>query len=260
MRRAVRWSVTLAIAVSTSVTMVDWAAAQSIGSRVARVSDGVVMMSFAARKGVCGNGRNIQMRDRHDMEDYWEDNCEPGPVRVLLEVRNGEITDIDTYVGGRWRSGANATDLGTVSAPAAADYLLSLVTILPANVAKDAIFPVLIADSVEAWPDLLRIAKDESMSREVRKSAVFWVGQAATEEAVSGLADIVDEDAGDLEVKEHAVFALSQMDNDKSVPILIGIARTHESPAVRKRAMFWLGQSEDPRALELFEEILLRRP
>jgi len=242
------------------MTMVDWAAAQSIGSRVARVNDGVVMMSFAAREGVCGNGRNIQMRNRHDMDDYWEDNCEPGPVRVLLEVRNGEITDIDTYVGGRWRLGANATDLGTVSAPAAADYLLSLVTTLPANAAKDAIFPALIADSVEAWPELLRIAKDESMAREVRKNAVFWVGQAATEEAVSGLADIVDEDAGDLEVKEHAVFALSQMGNDESVPILIRIARTHESRAVRKRAMFWLGQSADPRALELFEEILLRRP
>lgn len=259
MSRAVRWSVTLAIAVFTSMTMVDWAAAQSIGSRVARVNDGVVMMSFAAREGVCGNGRNIQMRNRHDMDDYWEDNCEPGPVRVLLEVRNGEITDIDTYVGGRWRLGANATDLGTVSAPAAADYLLSLVTTLPANAAKDAIFPALIADSVEAWPELLRIAKDESMAREVRKNAVFWVGQAATEEAVSGLADIVDEDAGDLEVKEHAVFALSQMGNDESVPILIRIARTHESRAVRKRAMFWLGQSADPRALELFEEILLRR-
>jgi HEAT repeats len=252
--------VTLAIAVFTSVAMVDGAAAQSIGLRVASVNDGVVMMSFAAREGVCGNGRNVQMRNRHDKDEYWEDDCEPGPVRVLLEVRDGEIIDIVTYVGGHWRSGTNATDLGTVSAPAAADYLLSLVTTLSAKAAKDAIFPVLIADSVEAWPELLRIAKDESLSRGVRKNAVFWVGQAATEEAVGGLVDIVDEDAGDIEVKEHAVFALSQMDNDESVPILIRIARTHESAAVRKRAMFWLGQSEDPRALDLFEEILLRRP
>ena len=255
-----RRCVTLAITAFTTATVVNLAAAQSIGSRVVSANDGVVMMSFAAREGVCGNGRNIQMRNRDHADVYWEDNCEPGPVRVLLEVRSGEITDIDTYVGGRWRSGTNATDLGTVSAPHAADYLLSLVATLPAKAAKDAIFPALIADSVEAWPELLRIAKDESLAREVRKSAVFWVGQAATEEAVGGLADIVDEEAGDLEVKEHAVFALSQMDSDESVPILIEIARTHEIAAVRKRAMFWLGQSEDPRVLELFEEILLRRP
>jgi HEAT repeat protein len=260
MSRAIRSGVTLAFAAIMSVTMVDWAAAQSIGSRVASVSEGVVTMSFAAREGVCGNGRNIQMHDRDD-DDYWERDCEPGPVRVLLQLRSGEIADIDTYVGGRWRTGAgDATELGTVSAPEAADYFLSLVATLPANTAKDAIFPALIADSVEAWPELLRIAKDESMAREVRKNAVFWVGQAATEEAVGGLTDIVHEEAGDLEVKEHAVFALSQMDNDESVPILISIARTHENASVRKRAMFWLGQSDDPRALELFEEILLRRP
>jgi hypothetical protein len=28
---------------------------------------------------------------------------------------------------------------------------------------------------------------------------------------------------------------------------------------VRKQAMFWLGQSKDPRALKFFEEILSRR-
>lgn len=256
-----RRCLTVGMATLLSTTMVDGTAAQSIGSQVASVTDGFVMMSFAAREGVCGTGRNIQMRHRDDEDVYWENDCEPGPVRVLLEVRNGEIADIDTYVGGRWRSdAARATDLGTVSAPDAADYLLSLVATLPAEPAKDAIFPALIADSVEVWPELLRVAKDESMARGVRKSAVFWVGQAAAEEAVEGLANIVDEDAGDLEVKQHAVFALSQMDNDESVPILIRIARTHESAAVRKRAMFWLGQSEDPRALDLFEEILLRRP
>jgi len=37
---------------------------------------------------------------------------------------------------------------------------------------------------------------------------------------------------------------------------LIGVARTHTNPAVRKQAMFWLGQSRDPRAIEFFTEIL----
>jgi hypothetical protein len=43
------------------------------------------------------------------------------------------------------------------------------------------------------------------------------------------------------------------------VPLLIDQARNNKNPAVRKQAMFWLGQSKDPRALKFFEEILTRR-
>lgn len=51
-------------------------------------------------------------------------------------------------------------------------------------------------------------------------------------------------------------LALSQRSNDEGVPALIRIARTNPDPELRKTALFWLGQSEDPRALDLFEEIL----
>jgi hypothetical protein len=40
------------------------------------------------------------------------------------------------------------------------------------------------------------------------------------------------------------------------VPALIRIARSNPHPELRKTALFWLGQSEDPRAIALFEEIL----
>ena len=60
------------------------------------------------------------------------------------------------------------------------------------------------------------------------------------------------------EVKKKAVFALSQLPADEGVPRLIQVARTNKNPAVRKQAMFWLGQSKDPRALAFFEEILVR--
>ena len=54
----------------------------------------------------------------------------------------------------------------------------------------------------------------------------------------------------------QAVFALSQLPRDRGVPLLIGVARTHVNPRVRKQAIFWLGQSEDPRALALIEELI----
>ena len=43
------------------------------------------------------------------------------------------------------------------------------------------------------------------------------------------------------------------------VPLLMQLARTHRSVEVREQAMFWLGQSRDPRAVNFFEEVLLRK-
>ena len=62
----------------------------------------------------------------------------------------------------------------------------------------------------------------------------------------------------DTEVKMKAVFALTQMPKDDGVPMLIQVARAHTNPAVRKQAMFWLGQSKDPRALKFFEDVLTK--
>jgi hypothetical protein len=43
------------------------------------------------------------------------------------------------------------------------------------------------------------------------------------------------------------------------VPKLIDIARNNRNPEVRKQAIFWLGQSNDPRATQFFEDILLKK-
>jgi len=60
----------------------------------------------------------------------------------------------------------------------------------------------------------------------------------------------------DTEVKKKAVFALSQMPKDEGVPKLIDVARNNRNAEVRRQAMFWLGQSGDPRALRFFEDVL----
>ena len=48
------------------------------------------------------------------------------------------------------------------------------------------------------------------------------------------------------------------MPGDEGVPLLIQVARTNRNPAVRKQAIFWLGQSKDPRALDFIEKILTK--
>jgi HEAT repeat protein len=59
-------------------------------------------------------------------------------------------------------------------------------------------------------------------------------------------------------VKKQAVFALSQRRNGEAVQALIQVARNNRDPEVRRTALFWLGQTNDPRAVALFEEILLK--
>jgi len=242
------------------------ASSQSIDDRVGEVDDGEVRMSFAAKPGVCGDGEGTISTDggrgwhvRHG-DDDWEATCEYGPVRVVLTVRDKEVTKVRAYVGGRWRSPSRTTvDLGTVSAPQASDYLLMLARRSGNDAGEEAILPAMLADSSTVWPDLLDMARDESLRHDTRKSAVFWLSQVASEAATAGLEEIVDDEDEDREVRKTAVFALSQRPNDEGVPALIQVARNSQDGAIRKQALFWLGQSEDPRAIALFEEILTRR-
>jgi HEAT repeat protein len=60
----------------------------------------------------------------------------------------------------------------------------------------------------------------------------------------------------ETDVKKLAVFALSQLPKEESVPQLIHVAITNTNLAIRKEAFFWLGQSQDARALAYLEEVL----
>jgi hypothetical protein len=251
------WPIRALIAASVVQAMgpASSAEGQTIAQRVAQAPDGAVRMSFTARPGVCGDGHNISTSRN---SDEWESGCASGPVRVSLSVRAHRVTSIRTYVGGRWRTGSGSfTDLGMVSAPEAAGYLLDLELRLDSTSdGHDAILPATLADSSVVWPRLLAIARNANASRKARRQAVFWVGQAASVAATRGLDSLVYQDSLDRYVKEQAVFALSQRPQDEAVPALIRVARTHPDPAIRKKALFWLSQSEDSRALSLFQEIL----
>ena len=226
---------------------------QTLSQRIAALGDGSLRLSFAAREGVCGSSHGISISTH---SDEWVGDCEHGPVRVSLRIRSGRLTEAHTYVGGRWRAPeAHTTDLGMLPAPAAASDLLALAERSEVD-ADDLITAATLADSATVWPTLLRIARARSIPVETRRQAVFWLGQAAGEAATRGLDSIVVDTSSDLEVRKQAVFALSQRPAEEGVPALIRVARTSRHPELRKTALFWLGQSEDPRALALFEEIL----
>jgi hypothetical protein len=105
-----------------------------------------------------------------------------------------------------------------------------------------------------ALETLFRLARTGSQPK-TRGDALFWLAQRAGDKVAAAIRERVDQDP-DTDVKKKAVFALSQLPKDEGVPLLIQVARTHRNPDVRRQAMFWLGQSRDPRAVDFFAEIL----
>jgi hypothetical protein len=260
------------ILVLTAILLASTATSQSLAARVAAAPDGWVQLRFAARPGVCGDGRELISVGRAlFLENFmgttsrgdWRARCVPGPVRVTLAVRDHEVERVRVHIGGREPEGGDPlTDLGAVGAQAAADYLLSLSVAprLDHRSADRAILAAALADSAVIWPKLLTMARDGALPSGVRRTATFWLGRAAAA-AASGRSDaIIDDEPDDdrADAKGQAIFALSQLPHHEGVPELIRVARTHRDPWVRGRAIFWLGESGDPRALDVFEELLRR--
>lgn len=257
-------------AAAVALMLPPTAHAQGIAQRVRAVGEGIVELHFASRPGVCGNGdqgisvgRSMHF-GRYDADDAW--TCEPGPVRVRLRVDDGAVRDIRTSVG-RPRERANdarATDLGAVSAPLAAAYFLQLARTANSHVSNGAITPAILADSVYPWRELLAIARDtKTRSQGTRSSAGLWLSRLAGAKLSGRVNDLSapdDESVSDeSQARTSAVFALSQLRNHEGIPPLIQVAQTNQDARVRRQALFWLGQSGDPRALDLFERILSAR-
>jgi HEAT repeat protein len=150
-----------------------------------------------------------------------------------------------------------------VSAPEAAGYLMTIAARGTASASKKAIFPAVLADSATVWPALFPIARDtETRSKSTRQDALFWLSRFASA-ALAGhpnnpFAEDEEPKSEDDELKTHAVFVLSQMRRDEGIPQLLDVARSNPNWRVRSAALFWLGQSGDPRAIDLFESVLRR--
>lgn len=245
------------------------AAQQPLAARVAAVKNGSVQFEFPSRPDACGDGHTF-IRIGNSMNGSFDSNtdfasCLPGPVRIVLDVREGRVVALRDYLGPVAPAGEAVKELGEVSASEGSTFLLGLVEgQADGRVVNRAVFPAMLGQDVVAWPTLLRIAKADAGGRRGRRHDVmFWLGQYAAAK-LGGSDDPFaardgHEETGDEDVKEHAVFALSQLRNGEGVEPLIQVARTNKDQRVRSKAMFWLGESGDPRALELFEQVLTGR-
>jgi hypothetical protein len=233
-------------------------AGQSLATRVDAVRDGRVLITFAARPGVCGDAqggtwiRSSRMMYSSGDRQYV---CIAGPVRVAIGRADAQNVSVRKWVGGRWSAAGSDVDLGEVSAPDAAHFLLNVAHTLGGNGAGEAISAAAFADAPNLSPDLTRLIRDDAATLEARKQALFWLGQSDFPTA-----DLVRmrETLKPFGLREHYTFVLSQRHDDTAIDGLIDVARHDADPEIRKRAMFWLGQTREPKAIKFLQDILTR--
>jgi HEAT repeat protein len=100
---------------------------------------------------------------------------------------------------------------------------------------------------------LLGIARDGTQPLELRKQALFWAGQGGA--SMSDLAALYTT-MTDRALREQLIFVYSQREEPAAVDKLLDIAKRDPDPELRKKALFWLGQSGDPRAAKALQEII----
>ena len=100
---------------------------------------------------------------------------------------------------------------------------------------------------------LLSVAGDVNENIELRKKALFWVGQS--DYPLSELATLYDR-MPSREMKEHLIFVYSQRNERAAVDRLMQIAKTEKDVELRKKAVFWLSQMNDPRVAEFIASLL----
>ena len=181
--------------------------AQSLASRVAAVEDGAVTFHYAPRPGVCGDGEHFIRIGAVIVSRVVLEQAADGAVHLRARAgpshARGWRRSSRRDVGGPLRS-RDARDLGAVSAPEAARYLMTIAARGTSGASKKAIFPAVLADSATVWPALFEIARDtESRSRATRQDALFWLSRFASG-AVAGRPNDPFADDEDGERKRRA--------------------------------------------------------
>ena len=120
------------------------------------------------------------------------------------------------------------------------------------DIREHAVFALTQSSVPGAAERIKRVALDDR-DNDVRAQALFWLAQTNANGAGEWIVGRLDAEKDD-HVREQAIFALSQLKD--GTDWLLQILRSKRDPETIRRALFWLGQSDDPRALQEIEKIL----
>ena len=118
---------------------------------------------------------------------------------------------------------------------------------------KKVLFSVSQMDTKEGGRWLISVARNEKEPGELRKQALFWAQQC--EVPTSEFAGLYSA-SQDHAMREQVIFVLSQRGDKEAADKLVEIAKADPDRELRKKALFWLGQMDDPRVTEVLQQIL----
>jgi len=101
---------------------------------------------------------------------------------------------------------------------------------------------------------LMDIALNQKEDMEIRKKALFWAGQGHNVD-VADLVKLYDS-MTDREMREQLIFVYSQRREDAALDKLFQIGKNDPDRELRKKAIFWIGQSRSPRASAYLQELI----
>ena len=269
MNRLLKQGSPLALAAAGFTLLASSAAAQNIAVRVASSpSSGAVQFTYAARQGICGNGRSwysvggssFYGNFDSDFSRLTSEQCVAGPVRVVLDISDRTVVALKTFVG-PVQSDATVTNIGNVSTATATDYLLSLASSSEGRVGPEALSAALLADSVDLTDRLLSIGRDNARPLETRRaalSALAGASPAQTSKITEALIAIARNENETQSLRQRALSTLARLAHGDGVPALIQLS-TRELPSwVGRESLSVLARSGDPRAREYLRSAIQR--
>lgn len=120
---------------------------------------------------------------------------------------------------------------------------------------QHAAFAITQSKSARVSQDLIRLGNTDK-DGEVRAQAWFWLAHTGAPDSEVAIVAALKKDQDD-QVREQAICALSQLPDERATRALIAAAEDRSlSNEQRKRAVFWLAQSESKGAQSYLEKVL----
>ena len=206
-----------------------------LARRIASAPDGLVKMRYAARAGICGDGRTFIADNTGRSRGYevwfaegmnfmsasgdFTSKCAEGPVRLMLVVRDHRVIAVQPFVGpSSVATERPGTDLGIVSTADVSRYLLDHAMTAREEESRNAMLAASIADSVRIAGRLATIARNKSLATSIREGALKWVGRVGRHEndsdAIRVARTIAEDRDDDVTVRERAIRVIGDDEND----------------------------------------------
>jgi HEAT repeat protein len=239
---------------------------QSLASRIASAADRSAQFSYPARPGVCGDGRTYISTGSGNYYGFYSsssvEQCQAGPVRVVVDLADRNVVALRTYVGGPSPAAdAGVTNLGTVTPVDAADYLLTVASRADGRVGRDAIFAALLGEKVDAAARLLAIGRDQNRPLETRRAALSGLASSEAPQLNGIGAALVEIATNENDVqgaRTQALRVLSRLDHGAGIQPLVQLASGNTNSWIGRESMGVLASSGDPRARQFLRSTAQR--